>query len=181
MVSENTVENYIDDKRNSENIEADKLPFDHVKHYENTIQKYSFKPDNLCTEEEKKRKHEIAVKGGKARNEQLKQRKTMRESAETLLQTAVSREYAAKVLGENFDISGVETMQDLITARMLREILENGNTKAAEFIRDTSGNKPISTAALDITADIVTAADRSLIEKVADRLGVVDITDENDD
>ena len=67
----------------------------------------------------------------------------------------------------------------MIVAKMLREVVENGNAKAFELIRDTSGNKP--TADVTITADIVTASDRALIEKVADRLGVVDISDENDD
>ena len=98
-----------------------------------------------------------------------------------LLSVKVSRDTAKKWLGEDYDVDGIETMQDLITARMIRETLENGNAKAYELVRDTSGNKPISAAALDITADIVTAADRALIEKVADRLGVVDITDEKDD
>ena len=103
----------------------------------------------------------------------------MKESANVLLAATVSTEYAQKILGADADLTGIETMQDLMIAKMLREVAENGNAKAFELIRDTSGNKP--TAEIDIRADVVTAADRALMDKVADRLGLVNITDDDDD
>ena len=183
MVSDNNVKNYIVDSKNVENMDtANIIDPEKERRRQNSLNNLRpwRKLDDL-TPEEQERQREIARKGGHARNNQIIKQKTMKESAQALLSAKVSTEYAQKVLGENYDITGIETMQDLITARMIRETLENGNTKAAEFIRDTSGNKPVSAAALDITADIVTAADRALIEKVADRLGMVDITDDNDD
>ena len=137
-----------------------------------------FRPYSELTPEEQEKQKEYLSKGGKARAEQINRRKTMKESAQVLLSAKVSKEYALKIMGDNYDVSGIETMQDLITARMIRETLENGNAKAFELIRDTSGNKP--TAEIDLRADIVTAADRALIEKVADRLGMVNITDDDD-
>lgn len=138
------------------------------------------RPDNELTPEEIERKKEIIRSGAIARNKQAAKQRSMKESTKQLLQAKVTKDYAKKILGDDADLENVDTMQDLIMARMLREILENGNTKAAEFIRDTSGEKPVAAAALDIKADIVTAADRALIEKVADRLGMVDITNDDD-
>lgn len=183
MVSDNTIENNKLDKVNSENVDiVDNYDPEKERKRQNRLNNLKpFRSYSELTPEEQEKQREILSKGGKARTEQINRQKSMKESAQALLSVKVSRETAEKWLGENYDVSGIETMQDLITARMIRETLENGNAKAFELIRDTSGNKPISAAALDIKADIVTAADRALIEKVADRLGMVDITDENDD
>ena len=170
--SDNNVKNYIVDSKNVENIENS----------DNTVLSgkekslLNLKPLNQRSQEERR---QIASLGGKAKALKDEKQRTMQESAKALLKTVVRKEYAKKVLGEDADISGIETMQDLLVAKMMQETLENGNAKAFELIRDTSGNKP--TADVKITADVVTASDRALIEKVADRLGVVDIKDENDD
>ena len=176
MLSDNNVKNYIVDSKNVENIDNGDISTTENKGISNLI---PLKPDSELTPEEIQRKHDIVVAGGKARAEQRRQQRSMKESAKILLNMSVSKGLAKQTLGKDADISGIETMQDLLIARMIREALENGNTKAAEFIRDTSGNKP--TAELEITADIVTAADKALIDKVANRLGMVDITDENND
>ena len=140
----------------------------------------TFKPYSELSPEELERQKNVVEKAKKGRTLQAQKERSMKESAKQLLKARVSRDKIEKYLGADADLDGIETMQDLIMARMFREILENGNTKAAEFIRDTSGNKPISSAELDIRADIITAADRALIEKVSDRLGLVDITDDDD-
>ena len=176
-LSDNNTKNYIVDCKSIENM--DNGDISGIQKRLNNLK--PFKPYSELTPEEQEKQREILSKGGKARTEQINRQKSMKESAQVLLSVKVSTEYAQKIMGENYDVSGIETMQDLITARMIRETLENGNAKAFELIRDTSGNKPVSAAALDITADIVTASDRALIEKVADRLGMVDITDENDE
>jgi hypothetical protein len=43
-----------------------------------------------------------------------------------------------------------------------------GNVKAAQFIRDTIGQAPITKQ--EISADITTEADRALMEKITKRL-----------
>ena len=183
MSLDNTIENNNIEKTNSENIEDNNISIsnDDIKAQKrlNSLNNLKpWKPYNELTPEEIEKQKAIASLGGKARSEQINKRKTMKESAQVLLSVKVSTDYAQKIMGENYDVSGIETMQDLITARMIRETLENGNAKAFELIRDTSGNKP--TAEIDLRADIVTAADRALIEKVADRLGMVNITDDDD-
>lgn len=180
MFPENTVKNYINDNQNSENIANDNNISISQKRQNSLNNLKPFKPYSELTPEEQQKQRELLSKGGKARTEQINRQKSMKESAQVLLSVKVSRDTAKKWLGEDYDVDGIETMQDLITARMIRETLENGNAKAYELVRDTSGNKPISAAALDITADIVTAADRALIDKVADRLGLVNITDDDE-
>lgn len=176
MSLDNTIENNMMTKQNSENVEDNNIFEDKKQKRLNNLKPW--KPFTELSPEEREEQRKIASLGGKARTEQINRRKTMKESAQILLSQRVSTEYAQKILGENADISGVETMQDLITAKMLREIVENGNAKAFELIRDTSGNKP--TAELEVRADVVTASDRALIDKVADRLGLVNITDEDE-
>ena len=177
MSLDNTIENNMMTKLNSENVEDNNNILEDKKQKRlNNLKPW--KPFTELSPEEREEQRKIASLGGKARTEQINRRKTMKESAQILLSQTVSTEYAQKILGENADISGIETMQDLITAKMLREILENGNAKAFELVRDTSGNKP--TAELEVRADVVTASDRALIDKVADRLGLVNITDEDE-
>lgn len=184
---DNTIKNPFIDQLNSENIIDNNnisIPFDNEidlkekeKQKELNIIKRQKNLVNLADLPQERRK-EISSLGGKARARQMIQEKSMRDSAKALLKTVVSKEYATKILGGSVDVSGIETMQDLLVAKMMAETLENGNAKAFELIRDTSGNKP--TAEIDLRADIVTAADRALIDKVADRLGLVDITDDDD-
>ena len=187
---DNTIKNPFIDQQNSENsidnINNISMPNDELlaiqekeRKRQNSLNNLKpFRPYSELTPEEQEKQKEYLSKGGKARAEQINKRKTMKESAQVLLSAKVSKEYAMKVMGENYDVTGIETMQDLITARMILETLENGNAKAFELIRDTSGNKP--TAEIDIRADVVTAADRALMDKVADRLGLVDITDDDE-
>lgn len=82
----------------------------------------------------------------------------------------MSREKALKYVSEDTlsELGDKLTMQDVLTARMIQEVLENGNTKAIEFLRDTSGQKP--TTELEINADVVTAADRALLDKFKSNL-----------
>ena len=178
---DNTIENNILTKENSENVVVDgniSMSEKEIKRQTSNNNLKPFRAYSELTPEEQERQRNISILGGKARSEQLQRHKTMKESAKVLLGQKVSREYAESVLGKNSDVSEIDTWQDLIVAKMLREVVENGNAKAFELIRDTSGNKP--TAEVDIRADIVTASDKALIDKVADRLGIVDITPDDD-
>ena len=122
------------------------------------------------TEEERQRQHEIRSKGGKARALQIEKQKTLKELANQLLNTKVSKERAKNVLGElaNDIPDGDLTNGALLLARMLNEVYENGTTKAAEYLRDTSGQKPKEE--ISLTADIMTDSDRALMANIAERL-----------
>lgn len=117
----------------------------------------------------KDRQREIRSLGGKARQEQIKQRKTMKEQMCALLESKASKELAKKYLGpeaENIPENEL-TMQAVMLLRMWQEATEKGNARAAEFVRDTSGQRPKDQ--IELTADIITASDRSLLDNIADR------------
>ena len=54
-------------------------------------------------------------------------------------------------------------------AKMIQTAMA-GSFKAAEFVRDTAGYKPESKSSIDLTGEIMTDADRSLIDKLSKRL-----------
>lgn len=122
--------------------------------------------------------HEIAVKGGIARGEQQKRQKTMREVMLTLLNTKVSLETASKYLGDDADKLTEDnlTCQGVLSAKMWQEATQNGNAKAAEFVRDTSGQAP--KMQIDATVETFSESDRALMDKIAERLGI--LTDEKE-
>ena len=124
-----------------------------------------FKPFSELTEEEKEKQKQICSNGGKTNRQLYKENKTLKETTLRLLNSTINRETALKYVSEDTlnELGNDITMQDVLTARMIQEVLENGNTKAIEFLRDTSGQKP--TTELEINADVVTAADRALLDK----------------
>ena len=130
----------------------------------------NLKPIQSLTDEEK---HNLAVLGGKARGKQQQQQKTMRETMLTLLKTKISRETAEKYLGDDAELLPEEelTYQGIMSAKMWQEASMNGNAKAAEFVRDTSGQRPKDV--VELSADITTDSDRALMADIAERLGIM--------
>lgn len=112
------------------------------------------------------RQRELSIKGGKARQEQVKQRKSMKESLNVLLSMELSQEKAEEISGESLE--GGMTMQEALMIRAIKTATE-GNVKALEFIRDTSGNKPKEEIAIDGNV-IMTEADRRLLDNLSKRL-----------
>ena len=125
-------------------------------------------PINKRTPEEQR---EISRLGGIARGEQRRQQRTMREQMLALLNTKASHEQASKYLGEADAERLTEddlTYQGLLSARMWQEAMQNGNAKAAEFVRDTSGQRPKDV--VEVTANVMTEADRALMANMAEIL-----------
>lgn len=85
--------------------------------------------DNLipCNQRTKEEVREIGRKGGIASGEARKAKKTMREVLEILLET----------VDKDSDKTNIEVMM----ASAVRKAM-NGDLKAMEFVRDTSGQKP---------------------------------------
>jgi hypothetical protein len=105
---------------------------------------------------------EIRRQGGIAHQAQLKQRKTLAESIEIALRKKASNEDIDK-----YGLPADATNQDVITAAIVRQA-GGGNMKAWTALRDTVGEMPV--ARTEITADVMTAADRALVEKLSRRL-----------
>ena len=106
--------------------------------------------------------------GGKKAKENRDKKKTFQELAQAMLDKTVTDEQINAVLGENAkDIMEEPNVASLILARMIQGACE-GSFKCAEFVRDSSGNKPRNE--VELTADVITESDRKLIENLEKRL-----------
>ena len=124
-------------------------------------------PFNKLSEDEQK---EIRSKGGKASGEARRKKRDMREVAKAILEHAMNEAQIDEVLGSSKDLlDGDKSVMAVLTARMVQEA-GKGSYKHYETLRDTAGFKPKDE--VGITADIMTDADRSLLDKVSGRLGV---------
>lgn len=115
---------------------------------------------------------ECAIKGGSVRGEQLKRAKDLKTLANDFLNTRISRERAVDVLGEIANDFSDDDLTNgaVLLGRMFAEVLENGTARSAEFIRDTSGQKPKDE--ISVTAETMSDADRALMANIAERLGL---------
>ena len=122
-------------------------------------------PFNRLSEEEQK---EIRSKGGKASGEARRKKRDMREVAKAILEHAMNEAQIDEVLGSSKDLlDGDKSVMAVLTARMVQEA-GKGSYKHYETLRDTAGFKPKDE--IGISADIMTDADRELVEKVNRRL-----------
>lgn len=94
------------------------------------------------TKEEQKR---IAKQGGIASGKKRREKKAMKETLETLLSMTLKEGASADIdkIQSIATLNGKNiTVQEAIMLKQLQKAIK-GDTKAAQFIRDTSGNKPI--------------------------------------
>lgn len=141
---------------------------------ENETKYKNLKPNrsiNELTEEERIKQKEICRKGAYAMLEKKRAKKTMQETFKAFCEMDISEDDAKDLIGKFSKYMGDEmTIQSLITALALKIGLEDGNVKALEFLRDTSGNKPKDVQ--EIKADIMTESDKKLLANVAKRVNV---------
>lgn len=128
------------------------------------------KPSSELTEEERIRQSEICRKGAYATAQKKRLKRTLRETTLAMLEKGVSKEQARRLIGENISLLDEDNLdlQAIITASMIQSAIE-GNAKAFEVLRDTSG-QGIKTQ-LEVDASVtMSESDRALMEKVASRL-----------
>ncbi len=95
-------------------------------------------------------------KGGKKSGEVRRQKKTMREMLDYLLEKELTSKNGEKAT----------TLEAMMTAIIKQGL--NGNVKAVEFIRDTTGQKP--TEKVEATNATITVTDEKTIESVMNKL-----------
>lgn len=106
---------------------------------------------------------DIQRKGGEALQAKLKQRLSFAESIDILLRSKAGNDEKIK-----YGLPDNATKQDALLAAMYAEAINKGTVRAADFLRDTVGEKPIDRQ--QVEADITTEADRILIAKIRKRL-----------
>jgi hypothetical protein len=104
-------------------------------------------------EEAKKNGQKGGIASGKARRE----KKAFKETLEAILSMPMQK-------GKNIDINDIKnfaeikgkniTVQDAIMIGQIQKAMK-GDTKAAEYVRDTLGQKPTDNIALDMTPVVI--------------------------
>jgi hypothetical protein len=115
----------------------------------------NLKPLNeRCKEDAKK----IRSKGGKARAAKIKEKKTMKEMLDYLLEKEIANKSGEKA-----------STQEAISIALIKQAL-NGNVKAYEVIRDTIGEKPTEKQEITNTTPqivVATKTDADYMNKIA--------------
>lgn len=116
--------------------------------------------DKLTAEERQR----IAKKAGKASGKARREKKAMRENLETILaMTLKSGKLADIDTIKNFAaLNGKNiTVQDAILIKQTQKAMM-GDTRAAEFVRDLSGNKPENTLNIDGKIPVIISGEDEL-------------------
>ena len=111
---------------------------------------------------------EIGRKGGLASGRVKAQKKTFQEVCKALLDMDISKDTLenAELITEKFK-DKITVSQAIAIAQALKAI--SGDTKAAEFVRDTSGQKPTDNVNLNLVDDkTMEEVDELVNEKTSD-------------
>ena len=116
--------------------------------------------DTRTIEERRK----IAKKAGKASGKARREKKAMRENLETILAMTLKSGKLADIDSvQNFAaLAGKNiTVQDAILIKQTQKAMM-GDTRAAEFVRDLSGNKPENTLNIDGKIPVIISGEDEL-------------------
>ena len=138
---------------------------DHKWYYGNEISKLNLITfDKLSADDHKK----LCSLGGKKTQEKINKQRTLNDIAKTMLSVELTESSIQEILGDSIQLIGDDKSSGAVMiAKMIQQACA-GSFKAAEFVRDTAGYKPKND--IEITADIMTDEDRSLIDKLNKRL-----------
>ena len=130
---------------------------------------------------EPERRREICRKGAEAINKLHGEKKTARESLGRILSLKITDEIMegadvpADVIARIKRDNPEATLYDLIQAVAVGRAL-GGNVKAMEYVRDTNGDKPADKIDARIDGQVMTDADREMIQALTDRLQAGELT-----
>jgi hypothetical protein len=137
-------------------------------YYGHDIAKLYLIPFNQLDPEKHK---EYSIKGGTKTQEILQEKKSLNDIAKNMLSAVLSESQVDEILGDAVNLIGEDRSAGAVMIAKMIQTACAGSFKAAEFVRDTAGYKPETRSSLDISADIMTDADRSLLEKIERRIG----------
>ena len=133
-----------------------------------------FVKSESLTEEEKQKQSDICRNGAYARMEKQREKRNLQQTTLALLETKLSREQAQNMIGKQADLIPDENldMQTVLSVRLATALLDDGNAKAFELLRDTSGQGVKAKSEIELSGNLMTDADRSLLEKITARMGI---------
>jgi hypothetical protein len=109
-------------------------------------------------------RRQLAKKAGKASGKARREKKAMRENLETILTMTLKSGKLADIDSvQNFAaLAGKNiTVQDAILIKQTQKAMM-GDTRAAEFVRDLSGNKPENTLNIDGKVPVIISGEDEL-------------------
>jgi hypothetical protein len=109
------------------------------------------------------------LKSGEARKQRAKERRTAQDILKAIAEYQMTDEQVQTVIGdEGRAILGDD--KAAYAVMLCRQLLQgmDGDTKAAQFVRDTMGDAPVTKT--ESVNEIITSDDVSLIESVRDAL-----------
>ena len=115
-----------------------------------------------CLENNKEQASKMGKLGAPASNNSQSTRRTIREILEELSKKTVTAEEA-----EEYGLKEGTTLLEAANLAQIRRAMR-GDTKAAEYVRDTLGEKPTEKINAEVTA--LTPEDREMLERVSKRL-----------
>ena len=155
-----TISGYTEDGKRAKYI-----PDKHKWFYGNEISKLNLITFDKLSEEEHKK---ISSIGGTHTQDNIRIKRTLNDIAKNMLEVELTETSIQEILGDSIQLIGDDKSSGAVMiAKMIQQAMA-GNHKAAEFVRDTAGYKPKDQ--VDISADIITEEDRSLMDKLQKRL-----------
>ena len=119
----------------------------------------------------------INVKGQAMQAENRRKRRALREILVDVLEMDFDgKSFSDEELAEKAQLFAKEqgrslTLYEAIALAQVKRAID-GDVKAATFVRDSAGDKPIERS--EVVGEIITDADRQLLENIQRRLSVVD-------
>lgn len=155
------ISGYTEDGQKARYIYKDKKWY-----YGNEISKLNLITFDKISKEEHKRLSSI---GGTHTQDNIRVKRTLNDIAKQMLDVDISETNIDEILGTSKELIGDDKSAGAVMiAKMIQQACA-GSFKAAEFVRDTAGYK-IDRQQIELQADIMTDADRALLDKIDKRL-----------
>ena len=129
------------------------------------------------TPEQKAWEADVHRKGQAMQAENRRKRRALREILVDVLEMDFDgKSFSDEELAEKAQLFAKEqgrslTLYEAIALAQVKRAID-GDVKAATFVRDSAGDKPIERS--EVVGEIITDADRQLLENIQRRLSVVD-------
>lgn len=113
------------------------------------------------TESERK---EIVSKAHEKARENREQKKNINELAKAMLEQTMTEKQIQTIMGNDTNVLLDNSVASVMLGAMIKSAL-NGSFKAFESVRDTAGYRPKDISEIELSANVMTDSDRSLIDK----------------
>lgn len=107
---------------------------------------------------------EIVKKSHEKARENREQKKNINDLAKAMLEQTLSEKQIKGILGDNTTMLLDNSVASAMLGAMIQGAL-NGSFKCFEAVRDTAGYRPKDISQVDLNANVLTEADKSLIDK----------------